>query len=383
MLGVGLLGVANGFTNTGFVTSIVLLILMAGLSLVSTWMIVIRAHQTESDEFPMLADRLLGPIGAISLSVCNLTLLTCAEVAYLILGGDMLISWFSFAGVSIQGMAKRIPIVGVYSLCLPVALTIPRDINLLKKVSMGTVIAVLFFAFVMVYEAFAFVGSTGIAPNAVVNKIDMDIFSTIAMFGLSFTLPCTVMSQIRTYNPQINKRKNLTAITMTIVLLLVLISGVCGYMIFGADAQANILNSFRDDDKLIVITRAGFFVVVTCAYPGVMKEIIIEWSRLFFGNVKANELPGKKRAIALTVSNIIPVAIAMFIPDAKPVLEVGGGIGGCSVNFVFPALFWIMKSEHSLTHYQNLFAIALAGFGVGSGIISTYLAVIGAIKAYT
>jgi amino acid permease len=382
MLGIGILGVANGFANTGFVTSVIVLLLMAGLSLIATWMVIVLAQQTGTKGFPELAAHLLGKAGANALSVLTLIFLICAEVAYLILGGDMIISWFALAGISMHGMAKRAPLVGIYSLCIPVALSLPRNIGFLSYVSAATVLAVLFYGGVIIYEAVTLVSARGIAASAVVNKIDVDIFSAIAMFGLSFALPSCIMPAIRAYNPQIRKRKIVTGFAMGLVLVLVLISGLSGYMIFGAGAQANILNSFSDDDTLIVVVRAGFFIVVSCAYPMVLQTIEAAWSAVFYGDDYPAGLPGRRRAIVLFASNAIPMAIAMFVPDAKPVLEVGGGLGGCIVDFVFPAILWIKNSGRPWTHYQNLLSIALAIFGVACAAVSTYLAVIGAIESY-
>jgi amino acid permease len=345
-------------------------------------MVIVLAQRTGTKGFPELAAHILGKAGANFLSVLTIIFLICAEVAYLILGGDMLISWFALGGISMRGMAKRAPLVGIYALCVPVALSLPRNIGFLSYVSAVTVFAVFFYGGVMIYEAITLVSSRGIAPTALVNKIDVDVFSAVAMFGVSFALPSCIMPAIRGYNPQMRKRKIVTGVAIGLVFVLVLISGLSGYMIFGINAEANILNSFSDDDRLIVVVRAGFFVVVSCAYPMVLQTIESAWSEVLFGNDYPAGLPGRRRAIVLIVSNAIPMLIAMFLPDAKPVLEVGGGLGGCIVDFVFPAILWIKNSDRSWIQYQNLLSIGLIGFGIACAAISTYLAVVGVINSY-
>jgi amino acid permease len=218
MLGIGILGVANGFSNTGFVTSVVLLVVVAALSLVSTWLILILAVRTDTKGFPELAAHVLGRAGSTSLSVHTLIFIICALVAYLILGGDMLISWFALAGIAMPRVDRRALLVGAYSLALPIALSVPRAISFLGYVSTATVFSVLLYVAAMVYETAVRVAQSGIAATARVNKIDIDLFSAMAMFGLSFALPSTVMPAIRAYNPTLRKRQIVTGVAMGLVL---------------------------------------------------------------------------------------------------------------------------------------------------------------------
>jgi amino acid permease len=167
---------------------------------------------------------------------------------------------------------------------------------------------------------------------------------------------------------------------MGLVFVLVLISGITGYIIFGEDADANILNSFPDGDALIVAVRGGFFIVVTCAYPIVLQTIEAAWAEIIFNDDYPAGLPTKKRMVVLAVSNALPLVIAMFVPTAKPVLEVGGGFGGCLVDFCFPGILWVKQSGSPWTHWRNILAIGLVIFGIACGVVSTYLAIIGAIN---
>jgi hypothetical protein len=72
----------------------------------------------------------------------------------------------------------------------------------------------------------------------------------------------------------------------------------------------------------------------------------------------------------------------MFVPNAKPVLEIGGGLGGCLVDFCFPGLLWIKQSGRPLTYWQNILAILLTVFGLACGAVSTFLAVLQAINSF-
>jgi Mn2+/Fe2+ NRAMP family transporter len=142
------------------------------------------------------------------------------------------------------------------------------------------------------------------------------------------------------------------------------------------------LNNFPDDSIIIVIVRAGFFIVVSCAYPTVGQTVMAAWSQIIFSDDYPAGLIWWRRAIVLFVSSVIPLTIAMVFPQVKTVLEISGALGGCLVDFVFPAVLWIRHSETKITDYRNLFCIGLAAFGFICGIVSTYEAVIGAIEVF-
>jgi hypothetical protein len=79
---------------------------------------------------------------------------------------------------------------------------------------------------------------------------------------------------------------------------------------------------------------------------------------------------------------VIPLVIAMFLPNVRPAMGISGALGGCLVDFVFPAVLFIKNSKHGLMHYQNVLCIIFAVFGLAAALISTYQAIIDAISAF-
>ena len=145
LLGAGVLSVPNSFTNAGIVPSILLLILMAVLSHVGTVITVTLQAETQSDGFPDLAGRILGRSGEVGLSIMSLLYLVSAQLGYLILGGDMIVSLFSVAGIDLSGMWPRAIVTAVYAIVFPIALTLPKRTDYFKYMGMVTAASVLFF----------------------------------------------------------------------------------------------------------------------------------------------------------------------------------------------------------------------------------------------
>jgi len=382
VLGIGILSVPNSLINTGVIPAVVILVLIATLSFVATKIVIKLQLELNSEGFDDLAYKLLGKTGSIILSTLSLLFLVVGLLSFLIIAGDMVMSWLRLAGVDITGLTKRAIVICVYAFLIPIALTIPRSVGFLSYFSTATFISVMFYVGVMIYKGFTMLPSQGIHKTAVMSKIDVSMFQTLAIFGLTFSLPVVVLPVVRPYNPLLHKRSVVSVVAIIACVLLVGISGVIGYLLFGSTSNANIINSFQNNDILFIIVRIGFFIVVSCAYPIVSQSVMCSWSQLFFGTNTASTLPSSRRTVVLIATNGIPLLIAIFLSSAKPALSVGGALGGCIVNFLFPALLWLSHYDAPISSPQKILVIFLAVFGLVAGIISTYQAVIDAIASF-
>lgn len=97
--GAGFLSVPSTFVNTGIIASIILSFAMMGISYGWTILLLILAHETGKEGFPELTLRILKKPGCTILSFLNVIFLITALAAYLILGDDMITSWFELGGV--------------------------------------------------------------------------------------------------------------------------------------------------------------------------------------------------------------------------------------------------------------------------------------------
>ena len=382
MIGAGILSVPSAFVPVGVVPGVILLVAMAALSYIATLIVIDLQIKTKADGFADLAFLISGKAGSLSLSVLNLLFLITALVAYLILGGDMITSWFAMGGIDITGMWWRALMILVYACVFPMALTIPKNIRFLSYFSTVTVFCIIFYLVVMVYEAIALIPKQVPRVSYSVAKMSFNVFNSLSIFGLSFALPAVSMPIIRVYNPLKRKRAIATLWAIIIAMLLCLIPSIALYMLFGETTEGNVLKNFSDTDTLITVVRAGFFFVVSCAYPAVCQSVLSAWGQIIFRTDDVGKLSGWRRAVIVILANIIPLLIAMFMKEAKPVLAIGGALGGCIVDFVFPAVLAIKNSERSKAHYKNILCMVFAGFGIIVGILATYQAVIDAINSF-
>ena len=108
-LGAGILSVPSTFVNTGIIASIFLSLATMGISYGCMILLLILVHETGKEGLPELTLQILKKPGSITLSVLNVIFLITALVAYLILGGDMITSWFQLGGVGhlVEGRMKH------------------------------------------------------------------------------------------------------------------------------------------------------------------------------------------------------------------------------------------------------------------------------------
>lgn len=381
ILGAGILSIPNTFVNSGIVPSVILIFIMAVLSIVATDMVIFLAFKTQTVGLAELTNKILGFWGGLVLTILNLLFLLTALVAYMVLAGDMITSWFDLGGIDLTPLKYHAVMQLIYGI-IPICLTIPRDISFLHYFSTATVVCIIFFCVVMIYKVAKY---DKINSTVVTSKVDISLFSSISIYGLSFALPAVVMPAVRPYTPKVKKRWLVSAIGISIALILYLIPGLTGYFIFGDQTDGNILKNFDSNDVIIIICRVCFFIVVTCAYPMISQSVQAMWSQLIYKTDQPATLPNVKRFVVLLLTNLIPLIIAMLLPSAKPALSIGGALAGCLVDFAFPSLEYIVfyRKELKWYHYKMILSGLFLLFGVVACVISTYQAISDAIVAFS
>lgn len=382
LLGAGILSISSTFNDSGILLSIFLLILVALITQFATHLTFEIGYETGAHGFDDMARIILGKWGLGINSAMVMIFNTCACLAYLILGADFIISWFAAAGIDLSSSLYRAIVVFVYSLLIPIALSIPRSFQFLSYFSGVVFGCIIFFVIVMIYEGIYIIPKSGISPTIIYGKMDLDFFSSISVYGTAFALPICCMPVIHDYDPSPKKRSIVSAWSLALCFLTMLVPGVIGYLIFGSSSNGSIINNFPDDSIIWIIVRVGFFIVVSFSYPITVCCVTSSWAQIFYKENNASDLPTKPRIVVLIISNIIPLVIAMFLPVMRPALEVGGALGGCIGNYVFPAIMWLKLTKDKLSHWKSVLSIIVAIFGIITAVISTYIAVVGAVDAF-
>ena len=381
ILGSGLLTIASTMKSCGIIFSIILMLFICFLSYTATIILLKTQERTGANGLDELTKKTCGKISAYIMTCLILTFCVTAQISYLIIGSDMIKTFLSLGGYKMNNGFQRIVLVTIYSLSVPVMLTIPRKVSFLSYFSFATVICVIFFFIVMIIKAIMEFPVKGVSKDIKYFSFSIDIFRSISLYSMSFALPIIILPLVLPYKKSLSKRLGTTLLAISICFVLCVVTGLLGYLMFGENSKGDILLSFGEKDYLIICVKIGFLFVVTFSYPCVSMSVMPTYSYLFFKESKQYEMPIKKRMIVLLVSNSIPVIAAIFLPSILPALSIGGG-PGCIVDFFFPPFMALMTSKHKWYTPKNILYIIFALLGLFLGVISTYCGIVETIRSF-
>jgi len=372
-------------TYCGLVLSIILMTLVAILSYIATILTVKLQTTTHAESLNDLSHKLIGKGGSSFLSALTLVFTYSCCVAYLVIAGNNIGVYLSLAGEKYGNWMKkfgpRMLCMLIYSLILPVPLTIPRKMSFLSSFSTFSIVCLFCYGITMIIKCSAILSKDGVHPKANVFTADIHIFNALAIYSLMFALPALILPILKPTRPGLKPRFRIVGTAFFSCYLFVLLPGSLAYVTHGADTPELILDAFDDKDIIILIIRFAFFIVVTSSYPVVCLAIVSDLSAMVFKVYDTSLLTPKKRAITLVIANTPSVLIAMVCPQIKSVLQIGVALGGCMTNFFFPALLWIFNSGRKFYQGgQNIACSLLALFGLVSSVIATYMAVLDVIR---
>ncbi|OHT06210.1 Transmembrane amino acid transporter protein [Tritrichomonas foetus] len=383
LMGAGILSVPNSFTFCGFFPTFILMTAIAALSYCSACLIVKLQLTSQAASFSDKAEMTMGKIGSVLLSICVSLFCYSSMVAYLIIGSDILISFFKLGGITMPDVWGRPVLVLVFSFVCPILMTVPKKLNILSAISTIAVFGLFLFFFSMIYKGIDhfFIKKETVHPTVELYEISLGFFNALGVHSLSFAMVVILLPIIMPSHPNIRKRYFSVGASFFVCYALVMIPGVIGYLMFGATTEPVILDSFSEKDVLMIIVRAGYFVILSASYPVIGVSLISTFGKAIFKVDNMLDLNWRQRFVCLLFENVPTLLVSIFIPNVRPILAIGGAIGGCMTNFFFPGVFALRLTQKKLYHWKNILCFALAGFGVVTTVISTYEGVIDAIKS--
>ncbi|OHT12832.1 Transmembrane amino acid transporter protein [Tritrichomonas foetus] len=386
LLGAGVLGVANSFTFCGFIPSVLTITVVAYLSFVSAWMVIKLQIKTGEESFASMAKLTMGRFGSFLLIFATMMFCYACDTAYVIIGANTVQTWINMflpeESTIKGGTWKYMLVVVIYSCCVPLALTFLKNMRFLSSFSTLSVVALGVFVGALIIKGIIILPTDGISPTASIGSISISFFNALAVYSLTFSLSVIVLPIIKPMSPDLKKRTITLSIAFVLCYLIVLIPSVIGYLIFGKEVNPILLDSFPATDLMITVVRVAFFIIINASYPVMSLTLADIFSKLFYSEESSLKLPFCKRFSVIFAINILPLCFALFLPNVRPALSIGGAFGGCLCNFIFPPMIWFRLSKEKWYHWSNILCLIFAGFGVLSIVIATYQSVVDAIHEF-
>uniref|UniRef100_G1KMV5 Solute carrier family 38 member 8 n=1 Tax=Anolis carolinensis TaxID=28377 RepID=G1KMV5_ANOCA len=154
---------------------------------------------------------------------------------------------------------------------------------------------------------------------------------------------------IAIYSSMSNKKLShwvvVSVMSMLFCCLIYSLTGLYGYLTFGADVAADILMSYPGNDVVVIIARLLFGISIITIYPivlllgrSVLQDICLSSKH---SNALTREPYEKWTRILLTTAWIVvTLIIALCVPDISKVISVIGGISAFFI-FIFPGIYYL------------------------------------------
>lgn len=385
LIGPEILGVANSMIFCGLSFSVVLLMITALLSYIGTIFILNLQHMVQAESINDMATKIVGRWAGQLFSAITLFFTFSNQISYLIVGSETICTWLSLGHLDswTHGWRRSIAVLA-YSLALPVALSIPRQMEFIDTASMFAIVAQLTFVISMVYKGIKFFSFQhhSIHPTCETGVLNINFFNAFSIYSTLFALPAVVLPQLEPFTPKLKSRYWLLGTAFVLCFTIDIIPSAIGYLMFGDETNQILYSSFDKSDILMQVVRGGFFFVVNAAYPIVSLMVTTDLGSMIYNQHNPRELPWNKRIVCLLLANSLPVFIAMILPEVRPAFEIGGAFGGCLSNFFFPPLLYLIQLRKKWYHPMSIGLILFAVWGFVAMIVSTYEAVIDAIESF-
>ncbi|XP_062817581.1 solute carrier family 38 member 8 isoform X2 [Anolis carolinensis] len=224
-------------------------------------------------------------------------------------------------------------------------LSIPKEIGFQKYTSILGTLAACYLMLVIVVKYYLRTDHVVLYEH----HLSPGVYSWTSMFSviptICFGFQCHEAC-IAIYSSMSNKKLShwvvVSVMSMLFCCLIYSLTGLYGYLTFGADVAADILMSYPGNDVVVIIARLLFGISIITIYPivlllgrSVLQDICLSSKH---SNALTREPYEKWTRILLTTAWIVvTLIIALCVPDISKVISVIGGISAFFI-FIFPVV---------------------------------------------
>lgn len=348
IVGAGSLALPYAFRSAGWLTGSFVLLLVAGMSLLSFMVLVVCSQRYGITTYQGLAEHALGPRGG-RIARFFLLLYTFGSCSgYCVLIGDNFTEALRFwlpEGHLLLDRNFLIPICGL----LLILMSLPRNLDPLKYPSMLAIVCILYVVFMCFIQMLTKIPDE-LGPGIRSVKGDSDIFLAFPLLVVAFTCHYNALQFYHELGPATETTvRTMSRVTMSSIGLCTTVYFLIafgGYLMFGDDTKSNVLKSWTDgDDTWVLIAQLAMGLVLVFSFPLVHHALRSNLSDLLGLTVKLpnGELrtPNLPHVILTGIMSSLCVGLAVAVPDIGVVLGFNGSINGVMLVYVFPCLIYL------------------------------------------
>lgn len=355
IIGAGIMALPATMKVLGLVLGFVLIVLMGILSEISVELLVRFSVFCKASSYGEVVQRALGKPARILSEICIIVNNAGVMVVYLIIMGDVLSGSVRHVGVFDQWLGNgfwdhRKLVIFIILVLFLAPLCVLDKIDSLSMTSAASVaLAVVFVIVCFIVALIKLVEGKIEAP-----RMSPDFGSKKAILDLLVVIPIMSNAYVCHFNvqPIYNELENRSPdkmyrvgrITTVICIMVYASTAISGYLLFGKDAEADVLTNFDKDlgirfsSALNYIVRAGYILHLVLVFPVIHFSLRQTVDALLFE--KSPPLSqSRKRCLALTAVLLVLIYIgSTMIPNIWTAFKFTGATTAVSLGFIFPPL---------------------------------------------
>ncbi|KAJ1855772.1 hypothetical protein GGH12_003115 [Coemansia sp. RSA 1822] len=335
IIGSGVLCLPYALHNAGFVFGLVMLGVIAVLSQFSLYALVVAGKRTGTSHFSSVTQAALGNFGYHLLNYSMVIDMIGTVILYLMIIGDMVTD---LANIYLPITSSRASVIMAVSLVVILPLLFFRNTGPLARLSVVSILCLPYIILAVALRAPQYSGKI---------NVELSIFGPRilpAMGVLAFTysschaaFPNYLGLKNRSVKAWVQASSFATAGATTISTAF----AITGYLSFGSNSKANILENFPDSDNFINLGRLLFaisliFTTPLGFYP--IRDTVTEMLKI---DPERHNISRVWESICTVVLFAICAVAAALCTDLGLAYELIGALSSSVVNFLLPALVYL------------------------------------------
>eukprot|EP00736_Rhodelphis_marinus_P005580 Rmarinus@m.12621 len=214
---------------------------------------------------------------------------------------------------------------------------------------------------------------------------DLQTISAISIFVFGFTCHQNIFviyNELKT--PSLRRMDIVMALSVFSVFILYSTVAMFGYLTFGEEVEANVLDSYPSDN-VVTIGRLAVALLVIFSFPlqsHAARNSILQMYAIFRKQTYEADLSNplveeegahaklalrtwdKNYWAATAIVVLFPYGIAMAVSDLGVILSLVGATGGASLCYIFPAIFYLELERNQAWHAKHYLACVMGIAGI-------------------
>ncbi|GMG19828.1 unnamed protein product [Ambrosiozyma monospora] len=397
IVGAGIVGIPRAFKNSGLLTGIILLALLAILNDWTLRLIILNTKLSGAKTYTGVVTHNFGDWGKVVILLAQGLFALGGNIGFSVIIGDsiphVLRSLFHEAVENhqfVDFILSRNFLIFFCVMGISYPLSLNRNIGKLAKASGFALIGMTIIILIVVIR--------GPMMNSEIKGhisghewfISPNIFQSISV--ISFALVCHhnttfIYDSIR--KPTLDRFDTVTHLSCLISTAVCALMGISGYLNFGSKTKGNVLNNFPSGDWVANVARFCFGMNMLTTFPlelfvirEVVKDLIIIYKKRQHHDetYTIDQLSTTQHVVITTILSIIPMVVALFTCNLGAVLELVGATSASTIAYILPPLCYIKMTWRTKTMFQRILPFACVAFGFMVMFLSSAQTIISALK---